>query len=567
MHPLNKTHTDAADVKVLQRDYLALEQRARFAWLLGVLAVCQWIVLAVQISGLFGPHDWLSDAQGSRDTVRYHLCVAIQSVLVLLQVFCCTKWYQSRLRNVTLFDRLWSGQALRYSIHRNAWLFECFIILLHEPPFLVLLYDNSYKFQGLAFLRFYLFFNLFRGRSYCVTLGGRLACTIARVSNNSAFQIRYWMYRKPTLLMMCCTTGGWMLLSVAMYVGEEGEVGFSDAMWLTYITMTTVGYGDLSPLTSMGRFVACIAALWGLTSTAMLISVVSSSFSLTESQRKVADFINEAKASSEIESCAAKIVTSALKIAILKKKYGKDSSRAAALTTKTKFLCHSYRKMRRAFARFQLSMHNPNEAFNVYSRLNLLEERLMHAIHDGHHDAREEHPHGSSSPAFHSPESVDLIIGRGFSDCVGEGARSAASYPTHSHVAQSTASLSKGSPLGANLPYGKEKEKEKEKDKGERRFGESIVLSASLDVLPPMHGARHNKRRRVDLKLDSRNAVHSVLRLILNRLDAIALEQKTMAERQTRMELLLGGKGGGEGEGGDVNEMEADMLDATHPCE
>ena len=43
-----------------------------------------------------------------------------------------------------------------------------------------------------------------------------------------------------------------------------------NAMWLTIITMTTVGYGDFYPQTHLGRFVGVVACLIGM----ILVSLV-----------------------------------------------------------------------------------------------------------------------------------------------------------------------------------------------------------------------------------------------------------------------------------------------------
>lgn len=47
---------------------------------------------------------------------------------------------------------------------------------------------------------------------------------------------------------------------------NEGAVGWRymwNAMWLTFITMTTVGYGDIYPVTTQGKVSCVFACFWG----------------------------------------------------------------------------------------------------------------------------------------------------------------------------------------------------------------------------------------------------------------------------------------------------------------
>ena len=45
----------------------------------------------------------------------------------------------------------------------------------------------------------------------------------------------------------------------------------SEAIWWCIATMTTVGYGDKLPLSLSGKFIACIAAFFGITSVSLYI--------------------------------------------------------------------------------------------------------------------------------------------------------------------------------------------------------------------------------------------------------------------------------------------------------
>lgn len=67
--------------------------------------------------------------------------------------------------------------------------------------------------------------------------------------------------------------------SLAIYVFErEGESisSYGDALWLSLVTLTTVGYGDMSPKTSAGKVIAIFLMLTGIGFLSMLTSTISS---------------------------------------------------------------------------------------------------------------------------------------------------------------------------------------------------------------------------------------------------------------------------------------------------
>jgi voltage-gated potassium channel len=51
------------------------------------------------------------------------------------------------------------------------------------------------------------------------------------------------------------------------------------AMWWSIVTLTTVGYGDVFPMTAVGRILAAITAVTGIGLIAMPAGILAASFS------------------------------------------------------------------------------------------------------------------------------------------------------------------------------------------------------------------------------------------------------------------------------------------------
>lgn len=51
--------------------------------------------------------------------------------------------------------------------------------------------------------------------------------------------------------------------------------------------MTTVGYGDVSPATSLGRLVCCVLVLWGVLIVSVMVVVLNNTFLMEDSKCRV----------------------------------------------------------------------------------------------------------------------------------------------------------------------------------------------------------------------------------------------------------------------------------------
>jgi voltage-gated potassium channel len=71
--------------------------------------------------------------------------------------------------------------------------------------------------------------------------------------------------RNPIRWALTIAAAGWFISGVLFSLFEK-DTSIPDGLWWAFVSMTTVGYGDLSPKTTEIRFIAVFAIATGLAS-------------------------------------------------------------------------------------------------------------------------------------------------------------------------------------------------------------------------------------------------------------------------------------------------------------
>ena len=79
--------------------------------------------------------------------------------------------------------------------------------------------------------------------------------------------------------------------SALMYATEHNAqpIAFSsipESMWWSLITLTTVGYGDVAPITPFGKIIGAITAFMGVCTVALLTGIIASAFANQQNRKK-----------------------------------------------------------------------------------------------------------------------------------------------------------------------------------------------------------------------------------------------------------------------------------------
>ena len=116
-----------------------------------------------------------------------------------------------------------------------------------------------------------------------------------------------------------------LLSAIGIYVAEPHTVRtFENALWWSFVTATTVGYGDIYPITAVGKIMGGIITFLGVGSVAIPTGIISAGFveNYTEMQRnRLSEAKNKTTGSITIEKKSEDV---GKLINELEKKYGVD---------------------------------------------------------------------------------------------------------------------------------------------------------------------------------------------------------------------------------------------------
>jgi len=64
----------------------------------------------------------------------------------------------------------------------------------------------------------------------------------------------------------------WLVIDAAAIAYVE-KMSFTDALYFTLVTGLTIGYGDIAPVTLMGRIVAILTGILGILITGLIVAI------------------------------------------------------------------------------------------------------------------------------------------------------------------------------------------------------------------------------------------------------------------------------------------------------
>jgi voltage-gated potassium channel len=130
---------------------------------------------------------------------------------------------------------------------------------------------------NLLFVRVFRMFLIFKLTRYQASMN-----LLARVLRNEAGPIAAALF----VLMMLLVVAASFAYLAEHQAQPQVFASIPDAMWWAIVTMTTVGYGDMVPVTPLGKLVGGVIAIIGLGMVALPAGLLASGFSEQLHQRR-----------------------------------------------------------------------------------------------------------------------------------------------------------------------------------------------------------------------------------------------------------------------------------------
>lgn len=143
--------------------------------------------------------------------------------------------------------------------------FWAIVDLLSILPGVTVLNKSFRLFKILRLIRMFRIFRVFKALRYSKNLE-----MIGKVISSE----------RDSLVAVCWIAVGYIFVSALIVFNVEPQSfnDFFEAIYWATVSLTTVGYGDIYPVTTVGRIIAMISSLFGIAIVAMPAGIISAGF-------------------------------------------------------------------------------------------------------------------------------------------------------------------------------------------------------------------------------------------------------------------------------------------------
>lgn len=202
---------------------------------------------------------------------------------------------------------------------------EFFACVLHPVPGVVFFINveargrlSVYNFESwgtaLMFVRMYSVWRYFREWLFTRYTSKHFASRMNDVPMDSKLALKAILEDKPFETIFLAFLVMTLMLAYLVRICESPvnieHIYFWNQLWLIVVTATSTGYGDIYPLSHVGRAVCVFAMLGGIALTAILISAVSSKLALNAGESRLMNFLQSENWEKEIRIAGCRCIQS-----------------------------------------------------------------------------------------------------------------------------------------------------------------------------------------------------------------------------------------------------------------
>jgi hypothetical protein len=241
-------------------------------WLRGVLCYLTLAVFAMSLASLEG---------SQKNVVDWAIFVAsFPAQIILIRV------YQVKYQLAGLTDAIYrvnpnlvnSPYFYQMLLEMCLWMAQCPPYVVQRFPMLEML--NFMPFCRLYTVAIYLNNSSFAYRPFC-----RAMAAMCGTPLTLSLYIRSALLYKSLKSSLILSGSLWVTLAL-MYSKAEG-INFNDSVWFVFVTVGTIGYGDISPKTVQGRIIAFLSWIYALVLIGYVVVLTHGTLKLKEGERNM----------------------------------------------------------------------------------------------------------------------------------------------------------------------------------------------------------------------------------------------------------------------------------------
>lgn len=232
---------------------------------------------------------------------------------------------------------------------------ELIINIIHPFPYVsisfdfillgkTITYDIVTILVSLQFCKMYHIFRLFGVFSKYNSNLSRKYCASYGVEASTFFSLKCELKEKPFSILLFCLINIGLVLGLLIRFFElldngnkENFENASNGFWLIFVALTTVGYGEMSPVTHLGRFVIVLGTFLGTFLISLTIVAFTNMSNFSKNEAKSYTFLKKILIKKKLKNIAGSIISDTINLKIktsIKNKSYSTNNKDTKLETK-----------------------------------------------------------------------------------------------------------------------------------------------------------------------------------------------------------------------------------------